>query len=114
LPDELVKEMLSSLLLVPESKFFNVRKISPFATPSPSCSAYLVVCKQWMRVATPLLYDCIVVRSKAQAQAMTQVLKNNPNFSPLVKKLRVEGGFGMQMNHIITSCPNITDLTLSL
>ena len=70
LPDELVKEILSPLLKVPDRLFRNTLHISPFASPSQSSSVLLTVCKQWMRVATPLLYHVVVLRSKAQAQAL--------------------------------------------
>lgn len=114
LPDELVKQILLPIFLVPESKFFDTGEISPFSTPSPSCSTYLLVCKQWLRVATPLLYNCVIIRSKAQAQALERVLLSNPAFGKQTKKLRVEGGFGMHMNCILKCAYNVEDLVLSL
>ncbi|KAJ7768923.1 hypothetical protein B0H16DRAFT_1781115 [Mycena metata] len=55
LPDEIVSEILSPALKVSEGKFSdNESQVSPFASPSVSSSAALVVCKAWLRVATPL------------------------------------------------------------
>ena len=114
LPDELVGEILSPLLQVPDRLFSNTLNISPFATPSQSSSILLTVCKQWMRVATPLLYHVVVLRSKAQAQALEFALKQNPSLGQYIKKLRLEGGFGPSMYKILATAPNVTDLCLTL
>ncbi|KAJ7651139.1 hypothetical protein FB45DRAFT_889766 [Roridomyces roridus] len=65
-------------------------------------------------MATPLLYNVVVLRSKAQAQALEDVLEANLEFGRFIKKLRVEGGYGSSMHTILESAPNITDLVLSL
>ncbi|KAJ7651135.1 hypothetical protein FB45DRAFT_732177, partial [Roridomyces roridus] len=114
LPDEIVSEILSPALKVPDDLFFDTSETSPFANFTPSTSAYLLVCKDWLRVATPLLYSVVVLRSKAQAMALASVLKANPEFGRFIKKLRVEGGYGPSMHAILKSAPNITDLFLSL
>ncbi|KAJ7609568.1 hypothetical protein DFH06DRAFT_1308863 [Mycena polygramma] len=91
-----------------------VASTSPFASPSVSSSAALIVCKAWLRVATPLLYHVVVVRSKAQARALQRSLRGNPDLGRFVKMLRVEGGFGPAMEDILRNTPNITDIFLSL
>ncbi|KAJ6569201.1 hypothetical protein B0H19DRAFT_1134834 [Mycena capillaripes] len=85
-----------------------------FAKLSLSTSAYLVVCRDWLRVATPLLYNVVVLRSRSQATALEIVLREHPEFGRFIKKLRVEGGYGMAMHTILKSAPNITDIFLSL
>ncbi|KAF7314049.1 F-box domain-containing protein [Mycena chlorophos] len=114
LPDEIISEILSPALKVADDAFANNYAKSPFAKFTESTSAYLVVCKSWLRVATPLLYHVVVLRSKAQAKALANALAKNPDLGRFVKKLRVEGGFGPSMHTIIQHSPNITDLFLSL
>ncbi|KAJ7651226.1 hypothetical protein FB45DRAFT_1051003 [Roridomyces roridus] len=114
LPDEIVSEILSPALTVPEDLFSDTSGTSPFADYTPSTSAYLLVCKDWLRVGTPLLYNVVVLRSKAQTIALAVVLKDNPEFGRFIKKLRVEGGYGAAMQTILKSAPNVTDLCLSL
>ncbi|KAJ7651223.1 hypothetical protein FB45DRAFT_889975 [Roridomyces roridus] len=114
LPDEIVSEILSPALKVSEELFSNTSELSPFANFAPSTSAYLLVCKDWLRVGTPLLYNVVVLRSKAQANALAVVLQDNPEFGRFIKKLRVEGGLGQSMHAILKAAPNITDLFLSL
>ncbi|KAJ7042785.1 hypothetical protein C8F04DRAFT_54250 [Mycena alexandri] len=119
LPDEIVSEILSPALRVSDEAFsyeptiFNAT-ISPFMTFTESTSALLVVCKSWLRVSTPLLYNTVILRSKAQAQALAATLKHNPDLGTFIKRLRVEGGFAISMLKILQSSPNITDLFLSL
>jgi hypothetical protein len=114
LPDELIKEILTPALRVPDELFSDTSPISPFSTYSRSSSAYLVVAKGWLRVATPLLYHVVVLRSKAQAQALEAVLLRNPQLGTYIKKLRIEGGYGTALYSIIKSAPNVTDLFVSL
>ncbi|KAF7314056.1 F-box domain-containing protein [Mycena chlorophos] len=119
LPDEIVSEILSlSALRVPDDAFAdNYSETSPFATYTESTSAYLLVCKSWLRVATPLLYNVVVLRSQAQAQALALTLSKNTGKSDdlgrFIKKLRVEGGYGTSMHTILQLSPNITDLFVS-
>nr|GAT52321.1 predicted protein [Mycena chlorophos] len=118
LPDEIVSQILSlSALRVPDAAFANnCSRTSPFATFTESTSAYLLVCKSWLRVATPLLYSVIILRSKAQAQALALALSKNKSddLGRFITKLRVEGGYGKSMQTILRLSPNITDLFLSL
>ncbi|KAK7023198.1 F-box domain-containing protein [Favolaschia claudopus] len=114
LPDEILSEILSPALKVPDDLFSHTSDVSPFATYAPSTSAYLLVCKDWLRVATPLLYSVVVLRSKAQANALEKVFRKNPGFGRFVRKLRVEGGYGSAMHTILQATPNVTHLFLSL
>ncbi|KAJ6569226.1 hypothetical protein B0H19DRAFT_1134911, partial [Mycena capillaripes] len=94
--------------------FSDTSHVSPFAKFTLSTSAYLVVCRDWLRVATPLLYNVVVLRSRSQANALEIVLREHQEFGRFIKKLRVEGGYGMAMHPILKSAPNITDIFLSL
>ncbi|KAJ6485376.1 hypothetical protein C8R47DRAFT_1047975 [Mycena vitilis] len=114
LPDEILSEILSPALKVSEKMFSDTASTSPFASPSVSSSAPLLVCKAWLRVATPLLYHVAVLRSKAQARALQRSLRGNPDLGRFVKMLRVEGGFGPAMEDILRNVPNVTDIFLSL
>ncbi|KAK7014212.1 F-box domain-containing protein [Favolaschia claudopus] len=114
LPDELISEILSPALKIPDELFSDTKNISPFATYGESTSAYLLVCKSWLRVATPLLYNVVVLRSKAQAKALATALSANSQLGHFIKKLRVEGGFGPPMQNILRCSPNVTDLFLTL
>ncbi|KAJ7237746.1 hypothetical protein B0H12DRAFT_1138520 [Mycena haematopus] len=113
LPDEIISEILSPALKVSDELFCDQSDISPFAKNSESTSAYLLVCKPWLRVATPLLYNTVVLRSKAQAKALSVALSGNKELGHFIRKLRVEGGYGPPMHIILQCSPNISDLFLS-
>ncbi|KAF7317678.1 F-box domain-containing protein [Mycena kentingensis (nom. inval.)] len=114
LPDEIISEILSPALKVSDDDFTDTGRVSPFANYSESTSAYLLVNKSWLRVATPLIYNVVVLRSVAQAKALGRALSGNEELGRFVKKLRVEGGYGPAMHTILQRTPNITDLFLSL
>ncbi|KAJ7049747.1 hypothetical protein C8F01DRAFT_1181729 [Mycena amicta] len=115
LPYEIISEILSPLLKVPDDLFSNNMPVSPFAQyAKPSTSAYLVVCKKWLHAATPLLYNIVVLRSLAQAEALAKVLAAHNGLGNHIQKLRVEGGYGDAMLTILGSAPHLTDLFLSL
>ncbi|KAJ7754187.1 hypothetical protein DFH07DRAFT_921075 [Mycena maculata] len=114
LPDEIISEILSPALKVPEYMFSNLSSQSPFAKYTVSSSAALLVCKAWLRVATPLLYHVVIIRSKAQARALCDALRQNKVLGRFIKKLRMEGGYGGPVQDILRNAPNITDLFISL
>ncbi|KAJ7633707.1 hypothetical protein B0H17DRAFT_1108041 [Mycena rosella] len=114
LPDEIISEILSPALKISDEAFSDTLSTSPFALSPQSTSAFLLVCKAWLRVSTPLLYNVVIIRSKAQARALEMVLKTNKDLGAFIKKLRVEGGFGSMMKTILQCSPNITDLFVSL
>ena len=114
LADELLRDILAPLLAVPDASFDSTEVKSPFSRLSESTSTFLVVCKRWMRIATPLLYQTVILRSTAQAQVLAAVLKNNKGFGDFIRKLRVEGAFGVSVGKIIQAAPNITDFCMTL
>ncbi|KAJ7064434.1 hypothetical protein C8F01DRAFT_768066 [Mycena amicta] len=116
IPDEVLSEILTPALTVDDEMFSHTSDTepSPFATYTESPSAYLLVNKAWLRVATPLLYGTVVLRSKAQAKALERTLSGNPVLGPFIKRLRVEGGYGALMYRILKLSPNISHLFLSL
>lgn len=114
LPDELLKEILTPALQVPDESFACTTGRSPFSNYERSTSAYLLVCKDWLRVATPLLYSVVVLRSKAQMQALEYALQSTPLLGGFIKKLRIESGYCTSLSTILKSTKNLTDLCLSL
>lgn len=86
----------------------------PFANVQYSTADLLLVCKRWMRVATPLLFETVIIRSAAQAQALAKALKKNKQFGGMIKKARIEGGYGVATKNILELAPNIDSLCISL
>ncbi|KAJ6596196.1 hypothetical protein DFH09DRAFT_1272735 [Mycena vulgaris] len=93
---------------------YRVRATSPFAASrSGASSATLLICKAWLRIATPLLYH-VIFRSRVQARALQAALRGNPDLGRFIRMLRLEGGFGPAMHHILKETPNVMDIVISL
>ncbi|TDL29915.1 hypothetical protein BD410DRAFT_46665 [Rickenella mellea] len=116
LPDEILKEILEPSLHIPDDEFSSIGRAreSPFGRTARNSSSLLIVSKRWMRVATPLLYEVVIIRSTAQAQALAYAIKSNKAFGLFIKKIRMEGGFGKAPAQFIASAPNIRDIFLTL
>ncbi|KAF9447829.1 hypothetical protein P691DRAFT_775853 [Macrolepiota fuliginosa MF-IS2] len=113
LPDELLKEILTPALQISDKSFSSTGRQSPFAKYERSTSAYLLVCKDWLRVGTPLLYNVVVLRSKPQIQALARALKLMPNLGNFIKKLRIECSYSAYLLKVMRAAGNLTDLCLS-
>ncbi|KAJ7634419.1 hypothetical protein FB45DRAFT_865167 [Roridomyces roridus] len=112
-PEEILAEILSPLLKVPE-EVFSATNEKPLLPAGYSSSTYLLVSRTWLRVATPLLYHTIIFRRTAQVTALERVLEDkHPEFGRYTRKLRIEGGFGPGVENILDLAPNITDLFLT-
>lgn len=114
LPDELLKEILAPALQVPDDSFACVGGRSPFSNYTLTTSGYLLVCKDWLRIATPLLYSVVVLRSKAQVQALESAIVGTPVLAEFIKKLRIESGYCPSLLKILKGTKNLTDLCVSL
>ncbi|KAJ7891398.1 hypothetical protein B0H14DRAFT_3428699 [Mycena olivaceomarginata] len=87
LPDEIISEILSPALKVSDEAFCDTSDVSPFAKYSESTAAYLLVCKSWLRLATPLLYNVVVLWYKAYcAKALQSRL--------LLDTIKIDGQLG--------------------
>jgi len=114
LPEELLREVLSIGLHVPEQAFADSGPTSPFRLVVRSSSDFLLVSKLWMRIATPELYRTVVLRSFAQARQLSLALKSNPALGRHIRQLRIEGAYGDAIRQIATKCPFVADICLSL
>ncbi|KAJ7064714.1 hypothetical protein C8F01DRAFT_1249749 [Mycena amicta] len=115
LPYELIAEILSPLLDVPDELFASCVG-SPFSTYGPSSANYLLVCKSWLHAGTPLLYRVLIIRSRDQAKALARTFSqpHNSHLGNYVRNLRIESGYGTSIKTILACSPKITHLNLTL
>lgn len=75
--------------------FMNLSTTSgPFWFIHLSSSVVLEVCKTWLRVATPLLYRVVILRSTARARVLCRALREEKQLGGLIKVSRVENQCG--------------------
>lgn len=116
IPEEILKEILADALIVPDDDFSKADGPSPFGHILTSSSEILLINKRWLRIATPFLYECIVLRNTPQAQAFHKTLRGKlgPQLKRFVRRVRLEASFGAFTDKIFTALPGITDLFLRL
>lgn len=110
--EELLIDIISLVCHVPEPVFSD--SDYPHTGYFPRHPHVLLVCKKWMRIATPVLYGTVIIHSDRQAQALDHALALDKSLGSHIKRLRVEGGYGLAMYRIIESTPHITHLFVSL
>lgn len=109
LPDELTFEILLHSLRLPDERFESQSDI-----PLANSAVCLAVCKSWLRIGTPLLYQSVVLRSSSQAEALALSLRESKTRGRLIERLRIEGGYGGVMYAIVKATPNVKALCLTL
>ncbi|KAJ7622520.1 hypothetical protein FB45DRAFT_1061967 [Roridomyces roridus] len=115
LPDEIIHELLSPALHVPDEEFSATVPHTAYVRPLESASAILLVSKSWLRIATPLLYNVVILRSRGQVQALELALRSRgSDLGRFIKKLRIEGGYTVALEKILAKAKNLTDIALTL
>ena len=111
--DELLQMILSPSLHVSDDRFNSVSNAAFGCNANFPTSSVLLVCKRWLRIATPLLYEVVVLRSIAQAQSLVEAFSLHPNFPLYVKKIRLEGAYSCLWD-VFRRCSNLHTLCLTL
>jgi len=115
LADELIRLILEPTFIVPEEHFADNGPSSPFAKVSQSAGEFLRVCKRWMRITTPLLYETVIIRSRAQAHSLSLALSRCPEFGRFTRRLRLEGVYGDFLTpDIYETMPNVKQLCFTV
>ena len=114
LADETLKTILAAALEVTDDDFICAAFVSPFASRQYSTSDILLVCKRWMRVATPLLYHTVVLRTTPQAQSLVRALKKNPRFAQYFKKLRLESYCGATGGRVLGVAAHLEEICFAV
>ncbi|EKM49691.1 uncharacterized protein PHACADRAFT_154199 [Phanerochaete carnosa HHB-10118-sp] len=118
LPEELLREILSYCFHLSPDAFCSSRsRWHSLARPSAydkkekrTCQDLLLVCKYWLRLATPLLYTSVAIRTPAHAAAVAALLKATPGLGRALRQLKVFGGYGRDMATIAGASPNVETL----
>ncbi|KAF8590410.1 hypothetical protein K439DRAFT_150540 [Ramaria rubella] len=113
LADELLQIILAPLLHVSDERFTSDSPTAFGSNVNFSSSSLLLVCKRWLRVATPLLYEVVVLRSIAQAQSIVDSFIRNRTFALYVKKIRLEGAYSC-LWEVFRRCSSLHTIFLTL
>ncbi|KAH7098998.1 hypothetical protein BKA62DRAFT_711070 [Auriculariales sp. MPI-PUGE-AT-0066] len=115
LADELLSIILAPYFAVPEKLFADNGGVSPFSKVPQSAADLLHVCKRWMRITTPLLYETVIIRSKAQASSLNLALTRHAEFGRFTRRLRLEGAYGEWVTpEIVQAMPQVKQFCFTL
>jgi len=115
LADETWATILELILDVHDDDFISFEThTGPFSHRDHSNADVLLVCKRWLRIATPLAFHTCIIRSTAQSQALAKALKKSPESGVLVKRLRLEGCYGASVPNILEKATRLEDLAITL
>lgn len=130
LPDELVEGILIHWLRLSPEAFAAQRlghvvedDASLYRITYPQQPSLLLVCKRWLNIGSPLLYESVTIRSSGHAATLAQTVSKTPTVARAIKWLAIHGagpgtpaspsygrGFGAFLKHI----PDIRTLKLDL
>ncbi|KAI0793162.1 hypothetical protein BC629DRAFT_1593045 [Irpex lacteus] len=113
-PEELLREIFRNLLYVPIDIYFSQtdRFYTEFPAYKSNLTSLLLVCKKWLRIATPLLYETIGIGTEAQMGRLAYTLRSNPTLGVMIRNLRLDGGFGKHLYTVAKCAPHIQTLSV--
>lgn len=113
-PEELLREIFRNLLHVPVDAYFSQtdRFYTEFPVYESNLTSLLLVCKKWLRIATPLLYESIGIGTEAQMGRLAYTLRSNPTLGLIIRNLRLDGGFGKHLYTVAKCAPHIQTLSV--
>ncbi|GJE97706.1 hypothetical protein PsYK624_139270 [Phanerochaete sordida] len=118
LPEEILREVLAHNILVEHDHFFRFHgHIERYHPPAPTrCSDLLLVSKRWLRVGTPLLYECVKLSTAEHAAAVATLLRAHPHVGQAVRCIRlVRGGaLGKELALVAQCVPKLQSIFISL
>lgn len=101
LPEERIHDILSHLLHIPY-RMFNRRG----RWRTERTHQALQVCRLWLRIGTPLLYECLVLSTRAHATSVARLFRAHPHIAAAVRCLKLQGGgFGAELRGVVQFLP---------
>ena len=73
----------------------------------------LLVCKRWLRVGTPLLYESVHLETPAHVRQLLSLLRAHPSIGLAICRLYTTSVYEAAFEEIATLAPNIETLYLS-
>jgi len=112
-PEEVLERILALCVDAQTDAFANpswhTRQVSRRA------SSILLVNKTFLRIATPLLYNTVVIRSSHQLSTiLDNVFRPNPELAAFVKTVAISGGSYDGLEDFVRLCVNLEEFDMTL
>ncbi|KAI0684523.1 hypothetical protein BC835DRAFT_631914 [Cytidiella melzeri] len=114
LPEETLHEILKHSFFISVLDAFVIirdRSVSRYQRRAKP-TKLLLVCKRWLRVATPLLYETIEIDSEHEMEKLAGTLRTVATVGSLIRNFRIEGRYGRHLHVVVEHAPNIAVLSV--
>ena len=78
-----------------------------------SRTATLLVCKSWLRIATPTFYKSLVLQTEEQTIILSSTLLANPSLGRYARSIAIMGVWSA-LGNVVKLCPKVVSLDLTL
>ncbi|GJE97698.1 hypothetical protein PsYK624_139190 [Phanerochaete sordida] len=118
LPEEILREILAYIISVYHPRF--LRFYNPFEflrsrRRQPSrCADVLLVSKRWLRVGTPLLYECLVLSKSEHTKSVADLIHAHPGVGQAVRCLKLAGGLGKELLQVAEHTTQVQSVFVNL
>ncbi|KAI0777679.1 hypothetical protein BD413DRAFT_447541, partial [Trametes elegans] len=115
-PEEILERILA-LVLVQSPEFSPRPSWHPYASPSPTghrtVISPLLVCRDWLRIATPIQYRHPVLRSPRHAELLLRALRHTPELAPCVRSLHLHAT-SPALRELVVLCTSLHTLDITV
>jgi len=113
LPEEVLERILALCIDAQTDAFANPSWHTRLV--SRRASSILLVNKTFLRIATPLLYNTVVIRSSHQLTTiLDNVFRPNPELPAFVKTVTISGGSYNGLDEFVRLCVNLEEFDMTL
>jgi len=124
-PEEVIEHILTLVLAPPPRRTswqpYGRRLTTPSSppplprtfAPSPSRVSVLLVCRQFLRIATPLYYRNITLQSSQQTAFLSSLFNEQPQLATFVRTIVLEGVHA-GLHRVVPLCTSLEELDLVL
>lgn len=130
-PEELLSEILAYALYLPSDFFLvfsgclrwdvagsqnlaGVHSALPDVDTRIQRTAVLLVCKQWLRIGSPLLYESLKLKTSKDVEAVHGLLSVNPALGRAIRRLRIESMYMQGLDKVVQYMPSVHTVFISV
>ncbi|KAH9899704.1 P-loop containing nucleoside triphosphate hydrolase protein [Cubamyces lactineus] len=117
-PEE-IPERILALVLVQSAEFSPRPSWHPYIVSSSSSNSHptvispFLVCRDWLRIATPIHYRHPVLRTPCHAELLLHTLRHTPALAPCVRSLHVHAT-SPALRDLVVVCTNLDTLDITV
>ncbi|KAM5537083.1 hypothetical protein V8D89_009229 [Ganoderma adspersum] len=113
-PEEILERILALVLVQspePSRPSWHIYQTPP--TTSPGVIAPLLVCRSWLRIATPIHYRHPVLRTPRHVELLLRALRHDPSLAPCVRSLHLHST-SPALRQLVPLCGSLDTLDITV